>query len=125
MPSGAPWNTLLQMNADGGDATVWWNWLFSQIYQGSQPTITGVTFTPASTVIANSAVGTVAGQLTVASANGALTGVTYALGSTAQFTVNTSGQVLFNSASVAANSYSLTVKISASNASAPSTNSPP
>ena len=117
MPSGAPWNTLLQMNADGGDATVWWNWLFSQIYQGSQPTITGVTFTPASTVLANSAVGTVAGQLTVASANGALTGVTYTLGSTAQFTVNTSGQVLFNSASVAANSYSLTVKISASNAS--------
>ena len=116
-PGGAPWQTLLKTNADGGDGTTWWNWLFGLQHNVAAPQITGASFAASGSIIANSSIGTQAGALTVASSGGALTGVTYTLNSTTNFSVTTSGAIQFNNSAVAADSYALTVKVTASNAS--------
>lgn len=114
--SGNPASTFMPMNADGGDGDKIYAWLFSQISGAVTPTITGVFFTPAASVVASSPVGTVAGVLAAGSANGALTGLTYALSSTSNFTTN-GANVVFNSAVVPAGTYPLNVTVAATNAS--------
>lgn len=111
----------MQTNADGGSATALYTWLFSIIASSGvmNPTITGLAFAPATSIIADSPSGTVAGTLTAASSNGALSGITYALNSTTNFKV-VGTQVEFNSATVATGTYPLTVTVTATNA----TNSP-
>ena len=84
------------------------------------PQIGTISFLPANSTVTNSAVGTVAGKISVVSINGAITGITYSLNSTANFKITPTGQVQFNSASVATGSYALTVTVAAANA----TNSP-
>jgi hypothetical protein len=89
---------------------------FNATTSTTQPTITGVTFVPAATIYADSATGTVAGQLNVSSANGTLTGLVFLFSTIANFT--TSGPtVIFSQAAVAVGSYPIAVTISATNAS--------
>lgn len=92
-------------------------WLFSQISgSAAAVSITGVKFTQASTLAANSAVGTIAGSLAASASGGTLNGVSYALNDTTNFAVSGSNLV-FNNASVASGSYPLTVTVSSTNAS--------
>jgi hypothetical protein len=109
--------TFMPMNALGGDGDKMYSWLFSQVSGGvSTPTITGVSFAPASSILPNSATGTVAGTLTAASANGALSGIAFSLSSTASFKISGSS-IVFASGGVASGIYPLTVTVTATNAS--------
>lgn len=114
-----PATTFMPMNADGGDGTILYAWLFSQTSGSTGPTITGVAFTPATPITANSPVNTVAGSLLAASSNGALTSISFTLNTTTNFKISGSN-IVFNNAAVAAGAYPLSVTVTAANA----TNSP-
>lgn len=121
--SDVPWDTYRQLNADGGQGTAIYTWLFSQVYGSTSSTvsITGVTIS-GSSATAGAAVGTAIGSLTATASGGTLTGVAFSISSqSSSGAFKLSGATLqIANGSLGAGSYTVNISVSASNA----TNSP-